>query len=393
MSYAVPRALHSAGLLGRLVTDLHFDSPSKIRRLQRYSSGLPPALVSRDNAAGLSYRAALSTASRSYWPHLRIAEAMADRTVQEVEEAGAELVYGFDTAMLPVMDRLRDAGVVIVLEQCIAPRAQFIAAMEKMRASIEGSGLDFDLGDLEREIAVARMFGAIERSEWGFADRIYCPSDFVASSLHDLGVEAPKTRVVPYGVTVPEGFAGPGGKDGAKPRIVFCGRFSWRKGALEFGQAANALKADAHFEVLGQVGLPEGVVSAIAPDVELRGHLSRDEFLRSLGSADIMVLPSYSEGSATVVYEAMAMGVPCVVSHATGSVITEGEDGLIVDAGEPDELVSAIADLLGDPARRAVLAKRARETARSYTQESYGKRVVEALQEDYCAVRDEKAGR
>jgi glycosyltransferase involved in cell wall biosynthesis len=288
--------------------------------------------------------------------------------------------------MLPSLDRLRETGVMIVIEQCIAPRAQFVAAMERMRHSLQERGLAIDMTDLENEIAVAQLFSAVEQAEWSFADRIYCPSKFVASALQEVGVVAAKTRLLPYGVSI-DMEAINRTQSTHKPRVTFCGRFSWRKGALEFGALASALKADAQFEVLGQVGLPSDVIKAIAPDVQLRGHLNRADYRRTLAGSDLMVLPSYSEGSATVVYEAMAMGVPCVVSAEAGSVITHRQDGLIVSAGDLEGLIAAVASLLEDSVLRREIGQQAALTAQSYTRESYGARVVDAIHNDLVEFR------
>ncbi|KPF63277.1 hypothetical protein IP79_10330 [Porphyrobacter sp. AAP60] len=384
MDYGVPLALYHADGLARLVTDLHFEKPHRLKQLQRYSSGIPSSLVSRNNTQGLAYRAVLSHGGRKAWPHIKIAEEMAARSLKAVRETGADIVYGFDTAMLPSLDRLRDEGVMIVLEQCIAPRAQFIEAMSRMRQGIERRGLSIDLSDLENEISFARIMGEVEQAEWAFADRIYCPSGFVADAVQSCGIPTEKTRIVPYGVTV-DTKAAHHKPSGARPRVTFCGRFSWRKGALEYGALAAALRKEADFEVLGSVALPEDVIAAVAVDVRFQGHLNRADYRRTLAQSDVMVLPSYSEGSATVVYEAMALGVPCVVSAESGSVITHGEDGMIVKAGDEEQLIATVAKLLCDPAKRRAMGQRAAVTAQSYTRENYGHRLVEALREDFAA--------
>lgn len=382
MDYAVPLALHATGSLERLVTDLHLSRPHRVKRLKRYSSGIPEALVARDNKAGLIYRAALATSPRSVWPHLRIAETIAKNAVAAVRESRADVIYGFDTAMLPSLDRLRDDGAMIILEQCIAPRAQFIDSMERLKRRLQERGLAIDLSDLDAEIAVARVFSSLEEAEWQFADRIYCPSAFVASALHELGVSQPTTRLVPYGISMDAGVMRRPLEHG-KPRVAFCGRFTWRKGALDFGTLANALKLEARFEALGLVGLPPHIIEAVAPDVFFHGHLNRADYRKTLAEADLMVLPSYSEGSATVVYEAMALGIPCVVSAETGSVITHGDDGMIVPAGDVQKLIEAVSALLDDPQRRNEMGQRAAITAQSYTRENYGRRIVEAISTDF----------
>lgn len=385
MDYAVPRALYDDGLLGCLVTDLYFDRAPMLRKLANYTAGFPKSHVSRDLWQGFMYRAVLSRAQSRFrvWPHLQSAEAIANRTCQIARETNADLVYGFDTAMLPSMDRLQQAGTMIVMEQCVAPRAQFIKAMAKLRDKLAALGENLDESGLDETLAYAAMAQSVETLEWQKADRIYCPSAFVASALRDEGVAEDKIRIVPYGVTLPNLDRPHDTVVSRRPRVAFAGAFSWRKGAVEFGRLAAKLKTRADFEALGKITIAEAVAARIAPDVTLQGHLTKRSFLERLTQTDIVVLPSYSEGSATVIYEAMALGLPCVVSDACGSVITDGKDGFVFAASDDAGLEKAVTALLDDADLRREMGARAAETAQKYTRESYGGRVVAALRSDF----------
>ncbi|MEP6714674.1 MAG: glycosyltransferase family 4 protein [Terriglobia bacterium] len=66
--------------------------------------------------------------------------------------------------------------------------------------------------------------------------------------------------------------------------------------------------------------------------------------------ADVMVLPSITEGSPNVLLEAMACGVPSVATSVGGvpEIVTDGESALLVPARDPEQLAAAIARLLTD---------------------------------------------
>jgi glycosyltransferase involved in cell wall biosynthesis len=66
--------------------------------------------------------------------------------------------------------------------------------------------------------------------------------------------------------------------------------------------------------------------------------------------------------------EAMASGVPPVVTRVGGipEVVTDGTDGVLVEAGDPEELATALGKLLADPGRRAELAAGAVERAAAF---------------------------
>ena len=82
-------------------------------------------------------------------------------------------------------------------------------------------------------------------------------------------------------------------------------------------------------------------------------------------AADVFVLPSRREGLPVALLEAMASGLPCVASRLPGStdvMIADGENGLLVPVGDTDAFARAIAGLLRDRARAAMLGAAARTT-------------------------------
>ena len=89
--------------------------------------------------------------------------------------------------------------------------------------------------------------------------------------------------------------------------------------------------------------------------------------------ADMMVLPSHTEGSPNTLLEAMAAGLP-IVATAVGGVceIATGEkDALLVESQNPRSLAAAIAKLLSDKTLRNRLSENARRTASAYSPEAY----------------------
>ena len=89
------------------------------------------------------------------------------------------------------------------------------------------------------------------------------------------------------------------------------------------------------------------------------------------------------EAFGNVAVEAMEAALPVVASRegSLPEIIQEGETGLLVAAGDSRELADAIAELSGDPERRAEFGRRGRERfLRLYTQRTYRERVVTFLE-------------
>jgi glycosyltransferase involved in cell wall biosynthesis len=84
--------------------------------------------------------------------------------------------------------------------------------------------------------------------------------------------------------------------------------------------------------------------------------------------ADIFVFPSLAEGGVYVIYEALASGLPCIVSENAGSAVRDGVEGFVVPAGDVDALADRIRRLKEDEAlrRRMALAAHARGEAMSW---------------------------
>ncbi|MER9200802.1 glycosyltransferase family 4 protein [Mesorhizobium sp. M0933] len=380
MDYAVPRAFFREGMLGKLVTDLYFSSPLSVKLavLHRYRSDIPGEFVVRNLGAGLAYRLLLRLRRGEASPHLFAAEALGRVTVKAIEDVSAKILYGFDTALLPILARVDALGCSVIMEQCIAPRMHLIKLIPSLAERVEKTGISSKESGLDVVLGYLELLAAIERAEWEQASLIVCPSRFVRDELLGLGVPEAKTIIIPYGVTVASNLVqkrSPGGR-GTKLKVAFVGTFSYRKGAVDYCQLASRYDGRAEFHAFGSIMLPKPVMDKIAGSIIIRGHLSRDALFRELSQFDVLILPSYSEGSATVVYECMALGLVCIVSDASGSVITSGLDGLIFEAGDDRGMFNAFEAVMSSPSFRCSMSEAAVETSKAFTRESYGARVV-----------------
>ncbi|WP_290653786.1 TIGR03088 family PEP-CTERM/XrtA system glycosyltransferase, partial [Aquisalimonas sp.] len=89
----------------------------------------------------------------------------------------------------------------------------------------------------------------------------------------------------------------------------------------------------------------------------------RDDIPELLQGMDVFVLPSLGEGICNTVLEAMASGLPVVATDVGGNpeLVTHGDTGLLVPAGDPPVMAKAIAGLIRDSQRMRAFGKRARE--------------------------------
>jgi glycosyltransferase involved in cell wall biosynthesis len=129
--------------------------------------------------------------------------------------------------------------------------------------------------------------------------------------------------------------------------------------------------------------------------VEVRDWVDREERDRLLARSAVFVLPSYNEGLPMAMLEAMAWGLAPVVSAVGGipEVVTDGDNGLLVDPGDVPQLARAIRRLVDDPGLVSRLGAAARTSAAERGADLYGDRVHEVWRSAYEARRGPRSTR
>jgi glycosyltransferase involved in cell wall biosynthesis len=102
--------------------------------------------------------------------------------------------------------------------------------------------------------------------------------------------------------------------------------------------------------------------------------------MAELAAADVFVLPTLAEGSATVIFEALALGIPVVTTKSAGSAVTSGNEGLIVRERDAESLADAIDQIVCNRTLHRSMSAEAVTTAAEYTEAQWGDRLLAALQ-------------
>jgi len=113
--------------------------------------------------------------------------------------------------------------------------------------------------------------------------------------------------------------------------------------------------------------------------VNLLGAVPRSEIQRHFAWADVFLLPSICEGSATACYEALAYGLPVIATPNTGSVVRDGLDGYIVPIRDSEAITDRIERLAANRDLLAAMSQSALKRASEYTLEKYGERLLSQL--------------
>ncbi len=206
------------------------------------------------------------------------------------------------------------------------------------------------------------------------AGAIIVGSRFAARSFD--GIAAPeRVHVVPYGVDTsafrPADVRRAGTADG-RVRVLFAGTLTQRKG-IGYLLDAMRLLDPARFE-LTMAGPVLGSGSGLRRYEGAFRHLTgvRPQDMPAVyGAADVLVLPSLFEGSALVVLEAMASGLPVIVTENAGAdAVRDGVEGFVVAVRSP-EAIAARLEELASPEPRRRMGEAARARALAFTWEAF----------------------
>jgi glycosyltransferase involved in cell wall biosynthesis len=221
------------------------------------------------------------------------------------------------------------------------------------------------------------------------SDSILVNSDFVKETFLACGWPADRVHVVYLGVD--NNFlaglnGGPRRSAGGALRLLFAGRFERLKGADLLVEALRGLdRVDWELVIAGPV-MPEIRASHSQflsdPRVTMLGTIRRPDLAREMLAAPVFVFPSYAEGSARAVFEALACGCYVITTPNSGTIVEDGVHGALVAPDNVDGLKDAIVAAGADRTRVAEIgARNAALIAARYGQQQYGEALATLYRE------------
>lgn len=222
-----------------------------------------------------------------------------------------------------------------------------------------------------------------ELAEMRLADVLLSPSDFVTESIY-LYPELRRKKIIQVNwpiwgndVMVREHRSGPSGQP---VHVLFVGEVGLLKGVMYLVQALQKFPANFYeARFVGGVALSDELLEQCRSVAEVMGHLSYPEMRAQYEWADVLVLPSLSEGRARVTVEAMAAGLPIIVTQNTGVPIEDGVNGILIPARDVDAIIEALRHLAADSHFYESMSRMAIETVRDLTIERYSSELLSVI--------------
>ncbi|MGE9296645.1 MAG: glycosyltransferase family 4 protein, partial [Puniceicoccales bacterium] len=165
-------------------------------------------------------------------------------------------------------------------------------------------------------------------------------------------------------------------------KVLFVGSMTQRKGLADLFAAMKRLNPERYeLHVLGTPLLPLEFYQAKFPGMIHHHTRSHDEVLELMASCHVLALPSIVEGRALVQQEALACGLPIIVTANAGAsdLVEDGKAGILVPIRSPEEIAGALDSLGNDRERLQSMSHAGLDVAREKTWAHYESLIVEAV--------------
>jgi len=291
-------------------------------------------------------------------------------------EAASSPVYLWAGLSLDIFERFQARKARIIIERINCHRSTSRTILKQ-----SADFWNIPLADTITEEQIAE-----ENRKLLLADSVFCPSPMVRSSMLENGVAEEKLLDSSYG-WAPERFPSTElpAPENPVPVFLFAGTLCLRKGVLLL------LEAWKRAAINGELVLCGGIDPAI--ESTLSQHLGRKNirhitYTRNIGEvfrmADVFVFPSLEEGGPMVTYEAMAHGIPpLVTAMGAGAIVENGISGMVLPDLDVDAWAAAIVEFAENRDKRQAMGNNARERAALFTWKEVAARRAGLLENRY----------
>ncbi len=301
-----------------------------------------------------------------FWDWDLVKQGIFDRIVQFCIQPRHKIFHAFSAFQERCWRRASGLGVKKVIDWGIAHPGYL---KELMREEYDFLGIDaespYEKNDVDRAMA-----------ELNQADLVLVPSDFVIDTFKNQGADGLNIRRNPYGADL--GVFRQIQKDDNKFRIIFVGQIGIRKGIYYLLEAIKQMEG-LKLELLLVGGVHPHFHGFMNRYSDLYRHVPsvrHNELYKYYSNSSIFVFPSLAEGMACVTLEAMACGLPSVVTPNTGSIARDTKDGFVVPIRDVEALKEKILFFYQNEDARVEMGRNAKEYVQHFTWDRYGSQLI-----------------
>ena len=222
-----------------------------------------------------------------------------------------------------------------------------------------------------------------EKKVLQISDKIICPSIYTSNFIiKEYQVNPNKLKTIPFGADPLDKFLLKKRKNNKKIiRLGFVGLVNMRKGirwlidVLNYCYENDNLKFELH--LFGRIFKEEiDTINAAKFKIIKYGFIDKNKH-NIYNSFDILVHPSFIEGSAKCIYEAMASGLPIICTEQSGSLVQNKKNGFVIDAGDSLNLKNAIKFFIINKKFIHIMGVKSQQIISNYSWGKYAEKVTE----------------
>lgn len=298
-------------------------------------------------------------------------------------DTNTDILIGLSSFSLEAINRLRSKGGIAIVDH---GSMHLNTEREILEPECQQYGFK-PFGDWRHDWMRERM-----AEEFEAADHVFCCSELAKQTMVSHGVSEKKIFANPLGIDLQRFCPRRTSKEDHVFRIVCVGAMTPRKGthylvkAFERAQIPNA--------ELWFIGAPptDRILQEIVSDscsrnsrILVKGSFPESHLPSVYQQCDLFVLPSLSDGWGMVVLQAMACGLPVIVTEMTGSkeVVEHGVSGWVIPSRNVDVLAAQLVHAHDDQDALIAMGRRARSRVQNgFSWDDYGARLVQWLEDN-----------
>ncbi len=394
--YKVARALHFGGLLRKFYSTIYYQPERPVYQLaerflgkkrwfisikeRRHDPKLPSQLIHSISSLEIIHRLWRKlSGGRLEDPVLTFKNSLFDKQVaKDLPELSSnfDIFYGFSGSVLSCLKESKRLGKLTILDH---HDIQHETARKLLREEIE---LHPDFRETIPFWPPYEPYLKRVEEEDLLADHHIVPSSFAKDTYASAGMDASKISVAHLGVDLTRFTPSAEHRDSNIFRVIFVGAIGQRKGIKYLLESFKRLALPKSELVFA------GNILGSGKSFQKYRHLFRHEnyiepsllpdFYRS---GSVFVLPGLYDALGQVIIEAMACGLPVIVSENTAGhdIVRDGVDGFVIPIRNIEVLSEKLLILHQDRKLREWMGRNASERAKEFSLESYSEKLVHSL--------------
>jgi glycosyltransferase involved in cell wall biosynthesis len=399
--FLAARALHHRGALAKLVVDWYapknpvFQWVVSIVGKDRGKAAMaarcdeiPDSMVRVTRLRSLWWKWKERTAASrgSSYGGLLETDAAFARAVARCKLPPHDVFFGYSYASLEALEAEKSRGKMTILDQIDPGPAHFqlVAAEMDRHPDLAGSSKAFPTAYFSRV-----------RQEWEIADVIVVNSEWSRKALLAESVNPAKIEILPLAYEAENGGrrredrkqkseVRPPTSDHRSLKVLWLGQVNVPKGIHYLMEAARLLEdEEIHFDVVGSISVFPATIASAPGNMTFHGPVSRDGAAEWYRRSDVFVLPTLSDGFALTQLEALAHGLPVIVTPNCGQVVENGVTGFIIPARDSPALAEAILKFVRSRNLASSMSPRCIEASKGFSIGAYGRRLMEIINKHF----------